>query len=316
MKVDDLLLKNFEEYLRNKNWKEDSWKRNVSVVREFVMLMWIKEVEDISYGKIEEYKSILRERKCPKKSIYYGKNERLCSTTIGWKIQPIRNFLKRLNMFYGCWISYNMVEMPKAKSIPMDYFEEWEVKKILEKVEFREKYEINKLRLELLIEMGYTTGMRLNEMLNLKVEKCINMDKFMIRWKWDRDRLVFITDRIKLLLLRYLVVRNKPLPWTWWYYNDDKGWVFISHQPDSFGEKLSEQTVCGLFKKYRNEIKGKKFSCHCLRHSFATNLLSKGVDLRMIQELLGHSDITTTQRYLHIENKKMENVHNWVFGEF
>ena len=99
-----------------------------------------------------------------------------------------------------------MVEMPKAKSIPMDYFEEREVKKILQKVEFSEKYEINKLRMELLIEMWYTTGMRLNEMLNLSVDKCINLDKFVIRWKGDKDRLVFITDRIKLLLLQYLVV--------------------------------------------------------------------------------------------------------------
>lgn len=315
MRVDDLLLQNFEEYLINKNRKEDTWKRNISVVRNFITVMWIENVGDITYQKIEEYKSILREKDCPPKSIYYWQNQKLYGTTIGWKIQPIRNFLKRLNVFHGCWISYTLVEMPKAKSIPMDYFEEGEIKKILQKVEFSEKYEINKLRMELLIEMWYTTGMRLNEMLNLNVDKCISLDKFVIRWKWDKDRLVFITDRIKLLLLQYLVVRNEPLPRTGNVYKD-KNWVFISHNPENFGEKLSEQTVCGLFKKYRNAINGKKFSCHCLRHSFATNLLSKWVDLRMIQELLGHSDITTTQRYLHIENKKMENVHNLVFWKF
>lgn len=316
MEVNSLLLESFGEFLKNKNVKEDTWKRSMSVIKDFVEKMWITQVEQINYEKIEKYKSMLREKKTPKKSIYYGKNECLCATTIAWKIQPIRNFLKWLNMFYWVWCNYNLVMMPKGKSIPMDFFEEKEVKQIIWVIDKSEKYEINRLRMELLVEMWYTSGMRLNEMLNLKADKCLNYDSFTIRWKWDKDRIVFITDKVKLLLLKYLVLRSQELPRTKIKYNDDKWYVFISHQPDTFWNKISEQTVCWMFKKYRNVIKWKKFSCHTLRHSFATKLLEQWVDLRSIQTLLWHTDITTTQRYCHVVNTKLEQIHGNIFNRF
>lgn len=97
---------------------------------------------------------------------------------------------------------------------------------------------------------------------------------------------------------------------------EGSNWVFISHSYDNWWDKISEQTVCGMLKKYRNVIKGKKFSCHTLRHSFATKLLESWVDLYSIKNLLGHSDISITQRYLHRTDKKLESIQNKVFGMF
>lgn len=313
MKVDEKLLRKYEEYLVNKNYKRDTVRRSVNVVDDFKNKMWIKNVEDINYEVIEWYKSILMKRDVPKKSIYYGKNEYLCMTTIWWKIQPIRNFLKWLNVFYNKWVSYGLVELPKWRSIPMDYFEEEEIEKIIREVNKKERYEVNRLRLELLIRMWYTTWMRLSELLNLEVDKCLNCDKFMIRWKWDKDRLVFISDKIKLLLLQYKVVRESKIP-RFWYTMRESKWVFISHNWESRGEKLSKQSVCGIFKNYRDTIKGKKFSCHTLRHSFATNLLDKWVDLYCIQKFLWHSNLSTTQTYLHRNDRKLEEIHNYIYS--
>ena len=221
-------------------------------------------------------------------------------------------------MFYNDWINYNLVICPKCKSIPMDYFEEDEIRYLLKQVNDLEKYDINRLRCKLLITMWYTTGMRLSEMLNLKVEQCMNNSKFIITWKWDKDRLVFITDNVKALIAEYMQLRKQPIPRTWqiWINHSKENYVFISHNQESFGNKISEQTICYHMQKYSDIIDWKKFSCHCLRHSFATHLLQQWVDIRTIQVLLWHSNINTTQRYTHIVNDKLQKTHNLVFNWF
>ena len=188
----------------------------------------------------------------------------------------------------------------------------------ISKINKLEKYDINRLRSKLLITMWYTTGMRLWEMLNLKVEQCLNNNKFMITWKWNKDRLVFITDKVKAIILEYLQARKQPIPRTGqiWINHSKENYVFISHNQESFWNKISEQTICYHMQKYSDIIDWKKFSCHCLRHSFATHLLEKWVDLRTIQELLWHSDITTTQRYTHIIDEKLQKTHNFIFNWF
>ena len=318
MELSNELLTKFKEYLQNKNYKQDTVDRNINWVIDFIWFAGIKDTSLITYQSIEDYKTFLREKPTPKTSIYYWKNDTISSTTIAWKIQPVRNFLKRLNMFYNDWINYNLVICPKCKSTPMDFFEDYEIKILLEQVNKLEKYDINKLRCKLLIVMWYTTWMRLGEMLNLKVEQCLNYSQFMITWKGNKDRLVFITENVKTLLKRYLQARTQPIPRTWiiWKNHSKENYVFISHNQESFGNKISEQTICYHMQKYSDIIDWKKFSCHCLRHSFATHLLEQWIDLRTIQTLLWHSDITTTQRYTHITDKKLKEVHNSIFSWF
>lgn len=318
MELSNQLLTKFREYLENKNYKTETINRNIKWVIDFIWYIWTKETKNINIQAIEDYKTFLRQTQTPKTSIYYWKSSTIASTTIAWKIQPIRNFFKRLNLFYNEWLNFNLITTPKCRAIPMDFFEEEEIKYILEKVNYIEQYDINRLRCKLLITMWYTTWMRLWEMLNLKVEQCLNYNQFVITWKWDKDRLVFITEKVRQLLIQYLQVRKQPIPWTWHVgqNHSKENYVFISHNQESFWNKISEQTICYQMQKYSNIIDWKKFSCHCLRHSFATHLLDNWIDLRTIQTLLWHSNIQTTERYTHITNRKLEKVHQNIFSWF
>lgn len=310
------LVNEFEQYLTNKKQKQKTIDRQISYLNKFIKHEKIRRVEDITFHVIEDYKTFLARRKPPKQSIYYKKNNTLADTTIAQKIQAIKNFLKRLNTYHEKWINFALIPSPKHKSLPMDYLEENEVKILLKHIDSVEKYKINQLRSKLLITLWYTTGMRLDEMLNLKVCQ-FNKNHFSITWKWAKDRLVFITPHTKKLLDQYVSYRKKKIPRIWKPCKNTckEDYVFISHNMDTYWQPITKQTICWLFKKY-NCIPWKKITCHVLRHSFATHLLEEWVDLMTIKELLWHSDITTTQRYTHICNNRLADTHNTVFWSF
>ena len=153
-----------------------------------------------------------------------------------------------------------------------------------------------------IIELLYSGGLRVSELCQLKIEH-VNLDARIMRifGKRSKERLVPLGDRICLALEDYMV-RSRP--------------SFIKAKTDStlfigrLGAALSRKTVWYLIKKYAEKASiQKSIKPHTLRHSFATHLLAGGADLRSIQELLGHSDITTTQIYASVQNARMEEEH-------
>ena len=113
-------------------------------------------------------------------------------------------------------------------------------------------------------------------------------------------RSIFFTNQAKEALQNYLSLRH-----------DQSEFLFISLATNSYGNKLSRNTVESLVKKYALEAWiDKKVTPHTLRHSFATSLLKKGADIRSVQQLLGHSSITTTQIYTHIDDKYLQKIHD------
>lgn len=323
MKITTELFFECYNFYKNKNYSSRSLEILTWNLEKFDEFMRGKvgeyQLSDITYKILEEYKTKLSKTKINKHSIYYGKRKFIHPKTVQMRIQSVKNFLKFMNFIYGEGIDHRNIEIPRIREHHINFLEEYEVEKLLEVVEKEEKTEIWKQRSKLLITIGYTTGLRLAEILNLTVDE-IEEGQARIIGKGSKERLVFFLPKIQDELKKYLIDLQKPLPSTWIIgkRTTKEKYVFISHNLDTFGQKLSKETVCWLFKKYNKSlnIPWKKISCHSLRHSFATRLMDKKVNLREIQTLLWHADLKTTEGYTHVRNPQLEAAHKLAFEDF
>lgn len=321
MKITKKLINEFIDYSKNRNLNKvtiENYKRDF---KDFIVFFHSQDrylVEEIDIKIIEAYKSSLRETKIAKNSIYYGTNTCFSERTVQTKIQPIKSFLYFMNIVYNLGLNYAYIKVPRANSKHMDYFEPEEIEKIREAIYTVEKSPINKIRQELLMVLSFTSGMRLSEMLKLKVNEVLDW-KTNIIGKNKRERPVYFNEQCKELLKKYMDLRKRPNPCTWKVAKKKckEDYVFISHNPRSFGKPISKSTVSEHNKLYNKilNIPGKKYTIHTMRHSNATYMLEQGINLRDIQQFLGHSNLSTTETYLHIKNKKLEQEHSNLFGK-
>lgn len=159
------------------------------------------------------------------------------------------------------------------------------------------------IRLVCLLEMLYSTGLRVSELVGLPMSALgDNMQFLMVTGKGGRERMVPMSEPAQQAIKNYVDVREQFIS------SEDKGhqaqWLFPSRTSDS--GHLTRQRFAQLLKDVARdaEIQADKVSPHILRHAFATHLLSNGADLRSVQKMLGHADIATTQIYTHIVGDK------------
>lgn len=153
-----------------------------------------------------------------------------------------------------------------------------------------------------ILETLYATGMRVSEAVNLKKDN-INLDIGFLRCigKGDKERIIPLGKKAIASINRYLQVSRPNF-----LKSKESEFLFVSR----FGKKISRQSFWKIIKKYAKLARIKKpIKPHTLRHSFATHLLEHGADLRSVQEMLGHSDISTTQIYTHINKDRLKSVH-------
>lgn len=191
------------------------------------------------------------------------------------------------------------VEAPKIERTLPDYLEKDEIKKLF-KV-FDENHPLE-LRDKTMFELLYSGGLRISEACALKVSD-IDMEHMIVHviGKGGRERLVPFGEMAERLLKRYLkearpvILREDPSPY-----------LFVSKK----GSALNRKSAWRLLKRYINRAGiEKNITPHTLRHSFATHLLQNNADLRSVQELLGHMDISTTQIYTHLVASDLEETH-------
>ena len=153
------------------------------------------------------------------------------------------------------------------------------------------------------IELMYATGMRVSEIIALKISG-LNMDVGFVRCmgKGSKERIIPLGRAAKDSINKYL--RRSRIKLAGKKADDT---LFLTR----LGRRMSRQNFWKMIKSYARAagIK-KKFSPHTLRHSFATHLLERGADLRIVQEMLGHSDISTTQIYTHINKERLKSIHH------
>ncbi|MBI4358751.1 MAG: site-specific tyrosine recombinase XerD [Candidatus Omnitrophica bacterium] len=170
-----------------------------------------------------------------------------------------------------------------------------------------------------ILELLYATGIRVSELVGLKTQD-VNLDSGFLKCygKGGKERIVPLGRSAKEFVERYLRKRNAPSPSPLPLLcggkvrgkaNGKASALFLGSK--RAGERLSRQAVWQMIRKYakRARIK-KKITPHTFRHSFATHLLERGADLRVVQELLGHADISTTQIYTHVSRDHLKSVHS------
>jgi integrase/recombinase XerD len=193
----------------------------------------------------------------------------------------------------------SLIEFPRVDKRLPHALSLREINLLLDKVNFKGNLG---LRDQAILELLYATGMRVSELIYLKTND-INMENHMLRClgKGSKERIIPFGNKAYQSLSLYLdKVRQKLVK------NPDEKTLFLN----SRGERLSRQGAFYLVKLYAHKAGiGKKVTPHTLRHTLATHLIENGADLRSVQEMLGHSDISTTQIYTHVSRK-------WVSDEY
>ncbi len=245
-------------------------------------------------------------------AIFYNKNiaylkrediQEYLRKLVNKKARTKAHYLTVFNSFYSFLVKENIIainpceniKMPKLEKKLPEYLSVEEVDKLLD-IKTNTVYE---KRNKAMLEMLYGTGVRISELINLTMSNIFLEDKMIkVFGKGSKERIIPINTYALDCLADYLQFGRSALLGT-----KTSEYVFIS----SRRTKITRQAFFKIIKKLCEEAGIKKnISPHILRHSFATHLLHNGADLRIVQELLGHSDISTTQIYTHLTNEKLE----------
>jgi len=193
----------------------------------------------------------------------------------------------------------SLIDSPKLwKKIP-DALSLNEVELLLNQPSIRDR---QGLRDKAILETLYATGMRISEAASLKVNNA-NLEVGFVRCigKGNKERIIPLGKKAIEYIRKYLDSARPEF-----LKNKNSDFLFISR----LGTRISRQSLWKIIKKYAKEADIKKpIKPHILRHSFATHLLEHGADLRSVQEMLGHSNISTTQIYTHINKDRLKNIH-------
>ena len=237
-----------------------------------------------------------------------GSGGTISKKTQGYHAIALRSFLKYLIRTDRQAFSPDKIDLPKAESHSLKFLSGEQVDRLLNSPSL--STEIGK-RDRAILEVLFSTGLRVSELVSLNLDTVdLGRREFGIIGKGRRQRVVFLSKRAAEWIDVYLKVRkDNYLP------------LFIRHKgkmgPDVSDEemRLGVRSVQRMVKKYVRKIKlPVDATAHTIRHSFATDLLVAGADLRSVQEMLGHKNVSTTQIYTHVTNKQLRDIHETFHG--
>lgn len=232
------------------------------------------------------------------------RNQSLKKSTQNYHIIALRSFLKYLAKQDVRTLAAEKIELAKISEREVEFLEGDDLLRILESPLKINEPEIIKKRDKAMLELFFSTGLRVSELANLRKDQInLKKDEFTIRGKGDKLRIVFLSDSSKYWINQYLSARR-----------DVSMNLFVRHDRASGKsdnvDAITPRSIQRLIKKYARAAGiTKKVTPHTLRHSFATDLLMNGADIRSVQSMLGHASITTTQIYTHITNKQLREIH-------
>lgn len=258
-----------------------------------------KNVEELSLVDIQKYRVQLH-----RKEDEFGK--RISVKTQNYYLIALRAMLKYLLKQDKDVLAPDKIELAKVEERVVDFLEREELERLFQAIQTGKSVKRDRA----IVECLYSTGLRVSELCNLNRDQVdFERKEFAVRGKGRKLRIVFLSDRAAEFIQEYLQTRKdnyKPLFIS--ASNRSKNLVDVTGGGEHF--RLQRDTVEKLVQKYRRDAGIiKNVTPHTLRHTFATELLKNGADIRSVQEMLGHSSITTTQIYTHITHGKLREIH-------
>ncbi|MEK7652530.1 MAG: site-specific tyrosine recombinase/integron integrase [Patescibacteria group bacterium] len=230
-----------------------------------------------------------------------GIKETLKKKTQNYYLIALRGFLKYLARREIRSLPPERIELAKVAERTIDVITYEELKRLLSAPDGSD---IKSLRDSAILELLFSTGLRVSELCSLQRDIDLNKGELSVRGKGDKVRVVFISEKAKMTVKTYLEKRKDM---------DDSLFVQLSpsgKDADRESNRLTPRSIERIIKKYAIKAGiSKKVTPHVIRHSFATDLLENGADLRSVQVLLGHSNISTTQIYTHVTDKHLRDIH-------
>jgi len=281
-------VKDYLDYLEIEKNRSPLTRRSYErCLKKFVSLSRAKSVDDITEARIREFRIKLADASGIKKG------------TQAYHIIVLRNFLKYLIKRGVDVVSPDKIELPKVPQREIKVLEYADLERLLNAPKGSD---LKSLRDRAILETFFSTGLRVSELCALDRFTNIDRGEVTVRGKGEKLRTVFLSERAKKALKDYLGKRSDAEPYLFVSLSNGK-------TPKVFG-RIIPRTIQRLVDHYAKEAGlPQRVTPHQLRHQFATDLLMNGADLRSVQELLGHANITTTQIYTHVTNKELREVH-------
>ena len=259
-------------------------------VRDVKLISLVKQIDE---STVSDYIKYLRKSETKNQKSYSDKS--------------INRFISSLKSFFNFLLSekeisvnpLENIETPKTARILPNVLTINEIDEVLSKTDVKTKLG---LRDRAILETMYATGLRVSELINLEISNVFFDDGFVrVIGKGSKERIVPIGRSALKFITKYINDSRQYLR-----SNRSENFLFLNFR----GGKLSRMAIWDIVKKYCKLAHiDKEIHPHTLRHSFATHLLEGGADIRIIQEMLGHSDISTTQIYTHIDKEYLIEVH-------
>jgi len=283
-----LTIRNYRHYLtRFENWMVDN------NIRE--------DLVDINPDVIRRFRVYLSNLPGEQKQL-------MARRTQGYHAIALRSFLKWLIKNDYAVMAPDKIDLPKVEERQVKFLTGEQVDRLLNAPSLDS---IGGKRDKAILEVLFSTGLRVSELAKLDRDK-INFDtrEFGIIGKGGKARVVFLSSRACDWLVKYLNERldhYKPL------FIHHKGKVEVTEKDEKM--RLTPRSIQRMIKKYSHKMKmPMEVTPHTMRHSFATDLLNAGADIRSVQEMLGHKNISTTQIYTHVTNKQLKDIHDTFHG--
>jgi len=303
------LKQEFLEYLEVEKNRSAKTVRNYDFyLRRFIEQSGVKGPKDITLPKVKQFRVWLNRLENPKDV------DGLSKKTQNYHVIALRSFLKYLSKMDVVSMAAEKIELAKEPDRQVEFLEEEELERLLEAplvmsdgITETRTPSIIQLRDKALLELLFSTGLRVSEAATLTTDMInLKKDEFTVRGKGSKLRVVFLSDVAKEWIKKYLDARDMATLYLFVSHDRAKG----KGKRQTEDKPLSSRSVERLVHKYAKAAGiMKKVTPHTMRHTYATDLLQNGADIRSVQSMLGHSSITTTQIYTHVTDKRLKETH-------